>query len=59
MDTSPEGEGAAILDIFIIILLIVFSYDFTKMRQQNERMIEQNERILSHLEAMKNKSEKE
>lgn len=31
---------------FIIILLLVFSYDFTKMRNQMDRIIEQNDEMI-------------
>ncbi len=42
-----KGED---MTIIITIVLIVFMFDFTKLRQQNETMIEQNERIISLLE---------
>lgn len=35
--------------IFVLIILIVFLFDFTKLRQQNETMIEQNEKIIELL----------
>ncbi|BCB03721.1 hypothetical protein KH172YL63_18540 [Bacillus sp. KH172YL63] len=42
--------------IFIVLIfLLIFSYDFTKFRKQNQTMIEQNERIISLLEEIKNK----
>ncbi|WP_281374341.1 hypothetical protein [Halobacillus locisalis] len=41
--------------IFIIIILIVFLYDFTRLRKQNDTIIEQNEKVISLLEEIKNK----
>lgn len=40
---------------FVIVLLIVFLFDFAKIRKQNETVIEQNEKIISLLEEIKNK----
>ncbi|CAI8948413.1 MULTISPECIES: hypothetical protein [Bacillus cereus group] len=40
---------------FITVLLLIFSYDFTKMMKQNKIMIEQNNKIIKLLEDMKNK----
>lgn len=47
------GEGVG---FFVIIILLVFLYDFTKLRQQNQTLIDQNEKIISLLEELKNKS---
>ncbi|GEL05456.1 hypothetical protein RST01_20830 [Rummeliibacillus stabekisii] len=41
--------------ILIMIILIVFLFDFTKFRKQNQTMIEQNDKIISLLEQIKNK----
>ncbi|MFG3612945.1 hypothetical protein [Rummeliibacillus stabekisii] len=41
--------------ILIMIILIVFLFDFTKFRKQNQTMIEQNDKIISLLEEIKNK----
>ncbi|MGP4073606.1 hypothetical protein ACTWQB_13735 [Piscibacillus sp. B03] len=41
--------------IFIIVILIVFLFDFTKFRQQNNQLIEQNEKIIALLEDLNNK----
>lgn len=41
--------------IFITIILIVFLYDFTKIRKQNDTIIEQNEKVIGLLEEIKNK----
>ncbi|MEK4092314.1 hypothetical protein MKZ08_11430 [Viridibacillus sp. FSL R5-0477] len=41
---------------FIIILLLVFSYDFTKMRNQMDRIIEQNDEMI---QLMKKRKEEE
>ena len=38
-----------------LIILLVFVFDFSKMRSQNETVIEQNEKIISLLEEIKNK----
>ncbi|WP_406687079.1 hypothetical protein [Rossellomorea vietnamensis] len=39
--------------IFLAVFLLIFSFDFTKFRKQNQTMIEQNERIISLLEDIK------
>lgn len=44
------------MGFFVIIILIIFLYDFTKLRQQNQTLIDQNEKIISLLEDLKNKS---
>lgn len=41
--------------IFITVILIVFLFDFTRVRKQNDKVIEQNEKIISLLEEIKNK----
>jgi hypothetical protein len=43
------------LVIILAIFLLIFSFDFTKFRKQNQTMIEQNERIIKLLEEIKNK----
>ncbi|MFD2212151.1 hypothetical protein ACFSKK_00325 [Metabacillus endolithicus] len=43
------------MTIFITIILIVFLFDFTRLRNQNDTLIEQNKRIISLLEEIKNK----
>lgn len=43
------------MSIFITIILIVFLFDFTKIRNQNDTLIEQNKKIISLLEEIKNK----
>lgn len=45
------GRGKEVT-IVITIVLLVFMYDFTKFRQQNEEMIEQNEKMISLLEEL-------
>lgn len=40
------------MTIIITIVLLVFMFDFTKLRQQNEQMIEQNEKMISLLEEL-------
>ncbi|WJV28669.1 hypothetical protein QTG56_16635 [Rossellomorea sp. AcN35-11] len=39
----------------LVIFLLIFSFDFTKFRKQNQTMIEQNEKIIKLLEEMKDK----
>jgi hypothetical protein len=39
----------------IILFLLIFSFDFTRIRKQNDKMIEQNERVIELLEEMKKK----
>ena len=34
------------IGLFILVLLLVFSYDFTGLKKQNKTMIEQNERMI-------------
>jgi hypothetical protein len=41
--------------IFISVILIVFLFDFTRIRKQNDKMIEQNVKVISLLEEIKNK----
>ncbi|WP_268237938.1 hypothetical protein [Ornithinibacillus halotolerans] len=41
--------------IFIAIILIVFLFDFTGIRRQHNKIIEQNDKIISLLEEIKNK----
>lgn len=40
--------------ILIFIILIVFLFDLTKFRGQNQKLIEQNDHIISLLEDIKN-----
>ncbi|WP_019154418.1 hypothetical protein [Robertmurraya massiliosenegalensis] len=41
------------LVIFVVVILIVFLFDFAKMRGQNETLIVQNKKIIALLEEMK------
>ncbi|MGD6803867.1 hypothetical protein [Rossellomorea aquimaris] len=41
--------------ILVVIILIVFLYDFTKLVKQNDTLIEQNKEIISRLDDIKNK----
>lgn len=43
------------MGIFIIVILIVFLYDFTKFRKQNDTLIQQNNQIISLLQEIKDK----
>lgn len=40
---------------FILGILIVFVFDFAKIRRQNQTVIEQNDKIINLLEEIKNK----
>lgn len=40
------------MTIIITIVLLTFMFDYTKFRQQNEKMIEQNEKMISLLEEL-------
>ncbi len=40
--------------ILIAVILLVFLFDFTKLRSQNKRMIKQNDRIIELLERQTN-----
>lgn len=41
--------------IFITIILLVFLFDFARIRKQNDTLIEQNEKVIYLLEEIKNK----
>lgn len=41
--------------IFVIVVLIVFVFDFAKIRRQNQTVIEQNDKIITLLEDIKSK----
>lgn len=43
------------MGFFVAAILIIFLFDFTKIRKQNQTMIEQNERMISLLEELKDK----
>ncbi|WP_277749470.1 hypothetical protein [Oceanobacillus halophilus] len=43
------------MEIFIFIILIIFLFDFTRLRKQNDTIIEQNEKVITLLEDLKNK----
>ncbi|WP_180316665.1 hypothetical protein [Shouchella shacheensis] len=45
--------------LFIVIILLVFVFDFSKIRDQNKEMINQNNKIIELLEKMNSNSEKE
>ena len=51
-----EKGGLRLLMILIVIILFVYLFDFTKLRRQNETIIEQNEKMISLLEEIKHKS---
>ncbi|WP_172656820.1 hypothetical protein [Domibacillus robiginosus] len=42
------------MEIFVVIILMIFLFDFTKFRQQNQTLIEQNKQMISLLEEIKN-----
>jgi hypothetical protein len=43
------------VNIFIAVVLVVFLYDFTAIRKQNNTIIEQNGKLISLLEEIKDK----
>ncbi|SET71500.1 hypothetical protein SAMN05216389_12250 [Oceanobacillus limi] len=43
------------MEIIVLIILIVFLFDFAKLRSQNQKIIEQNEKVISLLEDIKDK----
>lgn len=43
------------LAISVLVVLIVFLFDFAKIRNQNQTLIVQNEKIISLKEEIKNK----
>ncbi|WP_317935293.1 hypothetical protein [Sporosarcina aquimarina] len=47
--------GEYVLLAFILVILVVFLFDFAKIRKQNDTVIEQNEKIISLLEEIRNK----
>ncbi|WP_281251871.1 hypothetical protein [Virgibacillus ndiopensis] len=38
---------------FIAVILIIFLFDFARIRKQNDIMIEQNEKVISLLEEIR------
>lgn len=42
-----------IVGIILFVILIIYSFDFTKMREQNETLIQQNKEIIAILEEIK------
>ena len=43
------------MGLLLLVILLVFLFDFTKLRQQNKTIIEQNEKIISILKKIENK----
>lgn len=43
------------MEFLIVGILLVYLFDFTKLRKQNQTIIDQNERVISLLEEIKNK----
>ncbi|WP_263596913.1 hypothetical protein [Metabacillus idriensis] len=43
------------MGFFIAIILIIFLFDFTKLRNQNKEIIEQNEKMISLLKKISEK----
>ncbi|MFL0364413.1 hypothetical protein [Bacillus sp. PK3_68] len=43
------------MGFFIAIILLIYLFDFTKLRQQNKTIIQQNEKMISLLEEIRNK----
>lgn len=43
------------MEFLIVAILVVYLFDFTKLRKQNQTIIEQNEKVITLLEEIKNK----
>ena len=43
------------MGLLLLVILLVFLFDFTKLRKQNQTIIEQNEKIISILKKIENK----
>lgn len=43
------------MDFLIVAILLVYLFDFTKLREQNQTIIKQNEKVIDLLEEIKNK----
>lgn len=43
------------MELLVAAILLVFLFDFTKLRKQNQTIIEQNEKIISILKKIENK----
>lgn len=52
MKIRVRGEH---LEFLIVAILLVYLFDFTKLRKQNQTIIDQNEKVISLLEEIKNK----
>ncbi len=50
-----KGVRGELMGFLVIAILLVYLYDFTKLRKQNQTIIEQNEKVISLLEEIKNK----
>lgn len=48
-------RGRKVLAIFVLVVLIVYLFDFARIRKQNQTVIEQNNKIISLLEEIKDK----
>lgn len=52
IDYSLRKVRVERMEIFIIVILIIYLFDFTKIRKQNETMIKQKEAIIKQNEKM-------
>ena len=43
------------MEFLIVAILLSYMFDFTKFRKQNQTIIDQNEKVISLLEDIKNK----
>lgn len=43
------------MEFLVVAILLVYLFDFTKLRKQNHTIIEQNEKVITLLEEIKNK----
>jgi len=43
------------MEFLVVAILLLYLFDFTKLRKQNLTMIEQNEKVITLLEEIRNK----
>jgi hypothetical protein len=48
-------DRSVVMEFFFLIILLVLMFDMAKFRKQNQTLIEQNEKVISLLEEIKNK----
>ncbi|MFS0782558.1 hypothetical protein [Bacillus sp. 1P06AnD] len=50
-----ELEWGVYVEFIVLIVLLVYLFDFTKFRQQNQTIIKQNEEMIALLKEIKEK----